>query len=42
MVTLEKIAEVQKQAALKPLMSTVDQVKLLSRTNISPFHLKKE
>ncbi|MGQ9009933.1 hypothetical protein ACTXHP_17375 [Bacillus stercoris] len=39
-VTLDKIADVQKQAAMKPLMITVDQVKLLSRTNISPFHLK--
>ncbi|MFB0637134.1 hypothetical protein ACEPP6_17975 [Bacillus rugosus] len=39
-VTLEKIADVQKQTAMKPLTITVDQVKLLSRTNITPYQLK--
>ncbi|WP_276736692.1 hypothetical protein [Bacillus sp. (in: firmicutes)] len=39
-VTLDKIADVQKQAAIKPLTITVDQVKLLARTNISPLQLK--
>ncbi|WP_254610305.1 hypothetical protein [Bacillus tequilensis] len=39
-VTLDKIADVQKQAAMKPLTITVDQVKLLARTNISPYQMK--
>ncbi|WP_339180282.1 hypothetical protein NST56_04355 [Bacillus sp. FSL R5-0560] len=39
-VTLDKIADVQKQTAIKPLTITVDEVKLLSRTNISPLQLK--
>nr|WP_087992566.1 hypothetical protein [Bacillus subtilis] len=39
-VTLDKIADIEKQTTMKPLKITVDQVKLLSRTNISPLQLK--
>ncbi|ARW05878.1 hypothetical protein [Bacillus atrophaeus] len=39
-VTLDKIADIQKKTVMNSLTVTVDQVKLLSRTNISPFQLK--